>query len=276
MLFYPGQDAAVIDRPGASSGSPRDITSELVAVLADNQTALIMGGPNGAEGYYTIDVDTIGVTTAMRARNIIGAGGRTTNVNIIINGTGVGIDFEALGCRIQGLKFLDPANGKLGVGVKAHTGRYFTADDISCFGLSAGIEINGLAYFWRVSDSYFSQCTGGLSLTEDTGEGPNRGVVSNCLVENCTVGYDNQGANTVEYINCRSQANATGLKVQANRGLWIGGSFENDTVNAIEVVSGSSDNVFNSFNITDADPISDSGTRSTWTNVNGGTYDPFA
>lgn len=227
-------------------------------------------------GQYVIDTDEIGWSTARIMR---GVGGRARLTRLYLRGSGVGLRSSGNGSEISGFDFVDydDTPSKTPTGILFTAGDYQTALDLYGWGLGSLTEHSGQnCYIWHLARCHADNCAVGFKTTDITAEGPNRGVGLDLRAKGCTIGYDIQGGNTIEFQSCRSENNATGIKVAANRTLWMGGSFEDDSTAAINVLAGAEDNVFTSFNLTDSDPIINNGTRTTFTDVNSGTYDPFA
>ena len=269
MIIYPSDDVAVVDRPGADVNGARDITVELNAIFASNHTALLKGGPNGASGYYKIDVDSITTTAAMGARSLIGAGGRTQRTIIAMNGAGTGLEFQAENCLVSGIHFVDAAGAtnKNQTAIKFTTNRYHVAQDIRGYAIENLIHLHGESvYYWHIEQCLVQDCTNGFKFTatdNDATKGPNRGTLLNCVASACTIGYNIVKGDTIEFLSCKTANCGTGLYVGGRWTKWLGGSFEGDTSNAFEVETSIQDTTITGFTIADADSFTDNGTRTT-------------
>ncbi len=257
-------DIPVIAGGGVDEASAVNITTDLVTKLAVHDQVYI--GP----GWFEIDPDAVAWTTT---KHVIGAGSWLTSIKF--QGAGRCFDSAGPGSLVKGMTIWDSTVGKVGTGVyvdaPALTERQQIVEDVLTYGLAAGVHLHGnKAYYWRLSDCALRNGTVGLLTTDDLAtEGPNRGLAFNLLVEDNDIGADFQGGNTIELYGFRSADEGTGIRSAVDFLRCIGGTFENYTANAIEVVAGAKRNEFLNFSKNDAATILDAGTDSVFTPTRG-------
>ena len=265
MIVFPSPHLVTIGNPSPTKNGARDITTELNTALANGDQVYLEGGPGGTEGFYEIQMDQIAITEAMGARAIFGAGGLAIRTTVVCKGSGVGILSEAERSVIAGINFQggDGAENLISTAIKMTTNRYPVVSDVRGRHLKTAAEFHGAScYYWRLEDSYASKCDYGFYFSADANNyGANRGLAQGNMTYKCAIGYNVQGANTIDFMGCRSAANARGIVLNAERCKFLGGAFEDETVSAIEVGDGCRDNIFRNHNCDKTTPVIDLGVR---------------